>query len=199
LSQDELDIIRRDLELGFATADIVGIPQIGPLVGFAANYIDLHGQVEAHRFVSGVCRAEMAAAPINVLLYKEGAYDIWLQDVRRLGVITCHAGLAESMAKRFNITDVIEHVVPFQKGFAEIFGYNAATEKHFPIVYEKLRREISKDADGRVYLVAAGVFGKSYCSWIKLAGGIGLDMGAMADAFAGFNTRPTIAALVDSL
>ena len=42
---------------------------------------------------------------------------------------------------------------------------------------------------GAVFLVAGGLLGKIYCDRIRELGGIALDIGALADAWMGHNTR----------
>ena len=45
---------------------------------------------------------------------------------------------------------------------------------------------------GAVFLVAGGLLGKIYCHRIRELGGIALDIGALADAWVGINTRGTV-------
>jgi hypothetical protein len=42
---------------------------------------------------------------------------------------------------------------------------------------------------GAVFLVAGGLLGKIYCDRIRALGDIALDIGALADAWMGHNTR----------
>jgi len=42
---------------------------------------------------------------------------------------------------------------------------------------------------GAVFLVAGGLLGKLYCARVRQLGGIALDIGAIADAWMGYNTR----------
>jgi hypothetical protein len=41
-----------------------------------------------------------------------------------------------------------------------------------------------------VFLVAAGILGASYCNRIKQLGGIAINIGSVADVWAGVVTRP---------
>jgi hypothetical protein len=49
---------------------------------------------------------------------------------------------------------------------------------------------INPDCD--LFLVSAGVLGKIYCEQIRKLGGRSFDLGALADAFCGYNTRSSI-------
>jgi len=68
---------------------------------------------------------------------------------------------------------------------------NLNRERHYPESFEKIMRFIkTENIKGKVFLVGAGGFGKSYCHHIKLYGGIGIDIGALFDGWAGICTRP---------
>ena len=80
----------------------------------------------------------------------------------------------------------------------DVFGYaplDVGAPPHFPDIFDRLRRDIVVPFPGALFLVGAGLLGKIYCHWIRQRGGVALDIGAMADAFAGFNTRASIAAI----
>lgn len=50
-------------------------------------------------------------------------------------------------------------------------------------------REIEIPFRGACFVVAGGLLGKIYCERIRELGGIALDIGALADAWMGHDTR----------
>lgn len=71
-------------------------------------------------------------------------------------------------------------------------GYNKYNGKpHYPDLYLDILKWIdSNPVKGRVCLIGAGGLGKYYCMRVKERGGIGLDIGALFDGWAGIKTRP---------
>lgn len=43
---------------------------------------------------------------------------------------------------------------------------------------------------GTIYVVAAGILSKGYCTAIKERGGIGIDVGSIADVWMNVKSRP---------
>ncbi len=176
-------------------ADVVGLPPVetfGSLVG----YVDFHGCTAIHQAVAGLREDGLTAAEIAVHLHSAcNLYARLLTGRRFLGLVCCHPRLAESLRAEFGIDEVAFYGIPHAVNQEQVFGYDPRGRsqiRHFPDVYEALRRELRVPYPGAVFLVAAGLLGKIYCDWIRARGGIALDIGAMADAFAGFNPRPSI-------
>jgi hypothetical protein len=111
-----------------------------------------------------------------------------LQDQPFLGFVGCHPDLAARLARRFGIAAWASYVVPGENGRPlppELKGRG-----HFPEVFERLMQKFVVPFPGALFLVGAGLLGKIYCARIKQLGGIALDIGSLADAWSGFNTRP---------
>lgn len=108
---------------------------------------------------------------------------------RAIGIITCHAGLAEGLRARMGAVDVDLRPVPPQA--AAIEGPRSDTG-HWPGRFHELCRELETTEPGRLWLVAAGMLGKVYCDVIRAAGGIAVDIGHTADVWAGLRTRANI-------
>jgi hypothetical protein len=61
----------------------------------------------------------------------------------------------------------------------------------FPEAYAYVHSLLSsQDLTGKLILVGAGIFAKSYCQAAKKAGGVALDIGSGFDILAGIKTRP---------
>ena len=108
------------------------------------------------------------------------------QDV--VGFVSPHAGLAHAARQWLHINRVVEHVVPGEMRLNLSDGLQADTS-HFPAVYEQVLASLEVPRPGCVFLVAAGLLGKIYCARIKALGGVALDIGALADAWMGRDTR----------
>lgn len=115
-----------------------------------------------------------------------------------LGVISPHPELAASLAARFGIPHVMSHVIPAE-GRLPTAGETRAAGRHFPERYRTLLRHITVPRRGALFLVAAGLLGKIYCARIKELGGVALDIGALGDAWMGFDTRQGQLAEVEPL
>ena len=111
-----------------------------------------------------------------------------LEGLDVLGVISPHPGLAEALGRRLRIADVKSHVVPGE-GRLPSAQAARAIDRHFPVAYERLIAGLEVPRPGCVFLVAAGLLGKVYCARIKALGGVALDVGALVDAWMGFDTR----------
>lgn len=191
--------LERDFREAVANADIIGIPPIKGLWKARHNYISLHGLAEAHRYCTRHGNGTLSAAQLNVLLHSESDfYRHFMANAKFLGLISCHPALGSVIKDAFKIEFISEYLIPFQAGNADIFRYLPNSQRHYPEYYNELRSTLTVPFPGAVFFVAAGIFGKVYCNWIKEMGGIAIDIGAIADAFAGFNTRSSINTIYQS-
>ncbi len=178
-----------------ASADVVGIPAAETFPRLN-GYVDFHGCTTIHRTVSSLRPAGITGAEIAVQLHSQcNLYARLLTGLPFLGLVSCHPGLADILRSEFSIPDVAFYHIPHAVNQEQVFGYaphHMTGARHYPDVYDALRAELQVPYQGAVFLVAAGLLGKIYCGWIRQRGGIAIDIGAMADAFAGFNTRPSI-------
>ncbi len=138
--------------------------------------VDLPGKV--------VTTCHIHQAFIKWELYKEV-----LSGVSAVSVISCH-DLSEVLPKNLGISVKRQYLIPPENAYADQFGSDPGRrhEAMFPDRYLGLRSELAI-APGEVVLVAAGFLGKHFCHDIKMAGGIGLDIGSAADYFLGHETR----------
>lgn len=101
-------------------------------------------------------------------------------------VITCHFDLGARLAQRLQIGHVNVIQIPPEKG--RVYGTDLDNVHHYSARYEQVLAKCSAMA-GDIVLVSAGFLGKIYCSAIKEAGGIGIDIGSLADFWSGVETR----------
>ncbi|PWJ13243.1 hypothetical protein [Jannaschia seohaensis] len=120
-------------------------------------------------------------------------YFTLLADRPHVGFITCYEELAGLMKARCNIGAVTEHLTPMQASIAHQTKRRRGLDGdigHYPEVYEKICEEIAPPAPGTIYIVAAGILSKSYCTLIKQRGGIAIDVGSIADIWMNVKSRP---------
>jgi hypothetical protein len=104
---------------------------------------------------------------------------------KRIGVISCHPEIAQIMERHGLAVDY--YPVPTR--------YRRRKENwtpHFPDRFEVLMKSLHVEFTGQVFLVGAGICGKVYCGEIHRQGGIGIDIGAVCDAWLGLSTRPMV-------
>ena len=106
-----------------------------------------------------------------------------------IGFVGCHPDLARRLAVQFNIGAHASFLVPGENGRTQLPADVLGTG-HFPVIYNKILAELRVPFTGAVFLVGAGLLGKVYCARIKELGGIAIDIGALADGWMGYNTRP---------
>jgi len=126
---------------------------------------------------------------IAALLHSETPfYRALLNGLDSITVISPHPGLAAHLAFRHDIADSIEYLVPGETRLPP--AARGAVGRHFPDAYNALLAGLALPRRGAVVLVAAGLLGKIYCARIKALGGIAIDIGSVADAWQGHDTRP---------
>lgn len=107
-----------------------------------------------------------------------------------LGVVSPHPDLAARLQRHLQIGAVASYVLPGEARLARI--RDAPDDRvHFPTVHDEIMADLSVPHRGAAFLVAGGLLGKIYCDRIRELGGIALDIGALADAWMGYNTRGT--------
>lgn len=107
-----------------------------------------------------------------------------------LGVISPHPELAGRLQRQHVIGSVHHYDIPGETRLGRQREHGDRGS-HFPIVYERIMAELTVPRRGAVFLVAGGLLGKIYCDRIRELGGIALDIGALADAWMGYNSRGT--------
>jgi hypothetical protein len=196
-AEARLDEILRAFEAAVGGADLLGLPCAERLAiddvnfGYLAMVERFVASLPARadcRIVDSLCNVELDRA------------DPFLADLLRgldfLGVIGPHPDLAARLQARLGIGTVVSYDIP---GEGRLGRPREAGDRgrHFPETYDRLMAELTVPHPGAVFLVAGGLLGKIYCARIRDLGGIALDIGAVADAWMGYNTRgPLLADLV---
>lgn len=189
-----------------ANADVVGVPTPARVVyeyGHFVNDVEKHGFSRGYVGTSEVLSHLKDAIPRSKLLtdcdIARPLYD-WqdwesslattlpplLKRVRRVALVTCHERLGPALERVLDLDTVQTHSIPPERGRLHGDGYVGGDHfhDHFDGVCHALRHDPAP-----VVLVAAGFLGKAYCSVAKLAGSVAIDIGSLADYWAGANTR----------
>jgi len=124
------------------------------------------------------------SAWIHWELLAAGTLDQILDDVPQVGLVTARPELEHMVAGRFDIpTKAV--IVP------DKFAVVPESGRHVPERYRTVREDLDFPP-GTLVLVGAGIPGKVYCQWLKEAGCVALDVGAVFDAWVGRASRPRV-------
>lgn len=118
----------------------------------------------------------------------------WLESGRLADLVTRqgHIGLVSghaTLAERLRISGIQVDFWPVPKRYIR---RDAEWQPHFPDRFAQLRDSLAPAFPGQVMLVGAGIPGKVYCDLIAERGGIGIDIGAVCDAWIGQGSRPLV-------
>jgi hypothetical protein len=109
-----------------------------------------------------------------------------LQGRREVTLVSCHAQLGATLQRFLDIGHVRTLRIPPERGRVagqdHLGGDHYAD--HFASICDALRRDPSP-----LVVVAAGFLGKAYCAVAKQAGSVAVDIGSLADHWAGHDTR----------
>jgi|GEM_PF-2341065 len=171
-------------------ADIIGLPAAARLTkdnlhfGYLA-YLD--GLIANIVQANPQCHLTDAFVSIQLHQLSPFLHDI-LTDAPFLGVIGPHDGLASRLASHHRIAATKTYLVPGERRLPT--HLLSGTGRHFPDRYMAILRELTIPQPGSIFLVAAGLLGKVYCNRVRELGGIAIDIGSVADAWMGYDTRP---------
>ena len=188
-AEPRLDEIMRAFEAAVRDADMVGLPSAARLAADDATFGYL---AVIEHFVAGLpARADrlIVDAYCNLDLDRADPFLAGLLGgLDFLGVISPHPDLAARLQERLGIGEIASYDIP---GEGRLGRLREADDRgrHFPEVYDRLMAELTMPHPGAVFLVAGGLLGKIYCGRIRELGGIAIDIGAIADAWMGYNTR----------
>lgn len=210
LAEDEYDRLEGAYSDSIRKADYLGVPSEARIVyeysqleqdlsryGYSRGYVGvreallhayevLNESTERPEFI-GDCDVARAMynwqdpqASLEVILPKV------LFGLERLHIISCHPHLAGALQSFLSIGQVESILIPPEKG--RLSASNMLEGDHFEHYFETIS-EKCRELNGQVVLVAAGFLGKIYCALIKEAGGVAIDIGSLADYWAGYSTR----------
>jgi hypothetical protein len=213
LEDRDADAVLRQIWMTWFGQEVCEIPEqalrdLARQFGSAMRHADLVGRTSAAMYRHDQrhfgYRAALdcwfdGKAPVKEQYCTEAAYNPFLHrrdpflaellaGQRFIGAISPYADLARRLAAHIGIACHHDYPIPGETRLGrEEEASNRGT--HFPLVFDRLMREIDVPFPGACFVVAGGLLGKVYCERIRALGGVALDIGALADGWMGFNTR----------
>jgi hypothetical protein len=131
---------------------------------------------------------------VHLQLHRTGLMAEVMRGVPSATVISCLDGLDARIREMFGIADVDLIRIPSESHAPHLDRSAHAAGRpdrpHFPQVFWDLMHALARPHHGRVFLIAAGTFGKYYACVIKQHGGIALDLGSIVDGWMRLASRP---------
>lgn len=196
------EAVRSLLIESVSSADIIGIPprkRALNSLGSEQLYDDLRGQSGSHQVAIELAKLSMEdEVDLAEKLLVSGHFSREINDRypsifagrRYASFIGCHRDLPELIRDRFGFHHVKFYELPNQPSNVGLRDFKG--DFHFSDVFPRLKNEIEIREPGEIFLVAAGLLGKSYCTRVKERGGVAIDIGSLADAWCGVPARPYI-------
>ncbi len=189
--RDGLPQLREMVLSAIASADAIGVPDSARL---AVDHVHEGYLGYLEQFIAGVfaanpaVRATDAFAHLGLHEASPFLYDL-LHGKDWLGVISPHAELGPRLRRHLGIGAGVDYLLPGEMRLPDDAGI-ARGQGHFPELFDAVMRDLEVPRPGAVVLVAGGLLGKVYCARVRELGGIAIDIGSIADAWMGYNTRP---------
>lgn len=185
----ELTALASQLEAAFRNADLLGVTTAA-VFDYDRRHSGYRALLEKWIDALDAPGSQMYnAAGDNVFLHdRDPFFARLLRGQRFVGVISPHRDLGGRLQKLYGAAVMRDYRIPGESRLDRP-EEQADRGTHFPAVFDRLMREIEVPFPGTCFLVAGGLLGKIYCDRIRTLGGIALDIGALADAWMGFNTR----------
>jgi hypothetical protein len=201
-SAEELDELRAGMERAILEADVVGIPdkhriatcyrgtELRPFpVGTVIDVRGTLGSLDAVRLTSDLLSKSGHRLKIvtNCYLHRDllPLYSMILSGLPFVGIISCYPGIDSAVTAAFGVKSTQLYRIPEQ---AANIGRQPDSE-HYPARFNEIISSLRVPDMGAVFLVAAGILGKLYCTRIKELGGIAIDIGSVADVWMGQSSR----------
>jgi hypothetical protein len=175
------------------SADLLGIPNRGtlrwvtgldpPNMYSAFGFASVFEYLDRHAADLGLPGKIVASASFHTdLLPYYGA----LVEGRDVGLVSCRSVLAGALQGRWGATSVTLVEIPDSARTG-----SAPSTRHFPDRFTEVVEELKVAVrPGMLFLIAAGALAKIYCAVVKEHGGVALDIGSVADTWAGVRSRP---------
>lgn len=131
--------------------------------------------------------------------WTSGAFDRMMAGANRVILIGCRDVEERVRARYPHLASVEQWLLPPEdfvwRPYAQVKNAQGAYvgKPHYPDLYDEYLKRIRESHGtlrGVLVLVGAGGLGKMYCHAVKQAYGMGVDVGALFDGWAGIPTRP---------
>ena len=185
-----VEALGRQFETAIANADLLGLPSAEQLTGDKVHYGFCSG---LERYMTRLFARSgpkiTTWAGFNLTLNEIDPFlSSLLNGLDFVGVISPHPDLAGRLQRLHGIDHIRSYDIP---GETRLDRPREHSDRgtHFPAIFGRIMRELEVPRRGAPFLVAGGLLGKIYCDRIRQLGGIAIDIGALADAWMGYNSR----------
>lgn len=205
LMWEKRDFFRSIVLQAIEHADVVGAPEWGTIersFSTPAASLDVRGMCGmrgVYNFLAESDRSpSLRAITWASTWYSRSLLPSYFRLLNRLpyvGFVTCYENLGPLMAARCSIERNETFLVPMQASIAyqtKKSPHMAKDIGHYPEAYERILDSLRPPHPGAVYIVAAGILSKPYCTAIKSRGGIAIDVGSVADVWMSIRSRPSM-------
>lgn len=177
----EVEEVRKNLIRAYDGADIVGLPMHMQLDELNKHWREVSDNVKP------LCKTDkFTSTDIGYDLLYSGMLDEWLMNKPVINYISCR-DIDEPLRRKFGTRTVNSFIIAPEAKFTSTYDTG---EKHYPDQFNKMEWWLdAAPCKGNPCLVGAGVIGKIYTNWMRDRGGIAIDLGAVFDLLAGFDTR----------
>lgn len=199
LRPHELDAIRQDMQGAICSADFIGLPTASRIENMfrkigensASGDYDFRGvtgTINAVRYAYDLLMPLQGPRIITNCYFHRDLlpfYPELLTGQHRIGLVSCYPELPSKLQNSFGIDRVDYYPIPNQ---ASNLGTRPPAS-HYPDAFGRVMEMLAVSRPGQIILVGAGILAKAYCHRVKQLGGIGLDIGSMADVWMGKTAR----------
>lgn len=185
VTTNEVTDISDALRKSVRNADVVGIPRNVNTINKKLSVLENSCFVLFRDFRLLQPNARFIHVNAHLSLGESSTFYNVLRSARTVNLISGRNVVA-GLSARIGRSDINWISIPVEHGHAQ----GDQTGNHFPEAFNAIIHQLRTTVrPGDLYLVGGGVLGKIYCDVVRAAGGIGLDIGSLFDAWAGKSTR----------
>lgn len=178
ITDDDVIDIANDLRAAIKNADIIGVPNEKQNEQ-SVHWANVMLYLERYRLSDNNTR--FTGCNLHRQLQEENLFDRMIAATDQLYIVTCR-DIGREASNCFQVP-VIQIPIP------EESRMHGRPTRHYPKRFGEMRKILAHPLKGKLVLVGAGLLGKIYCSWVKQAGGVAVDIGSIFDGWAGVVSR----------
>jgi hypothetical protein len=202
LSRDQRATMSAQVAHAVWTADCIGIPTVSRILrdikleetGALENgrtgrglRAVLHAVENLERFRADV--PIFTSCHLHQDIARWDLYGELFNGIDELVLVSCHPGLSDIVAKRFNVKIAANILVSPRHASLPHIRDRSSDARPLPEMLMDVMREVEDVSQNRLVLVGTGYLGKLVTEHAKRHGGVALDLGSIFDYWMGIATR----------